>query len=141
MTIETCLANNAKLAMLEGYGLGTSTPGWKMALYTEDATLGPTTAAYTATEEIGDTGDYEAGGFDLTSNDPALDGNVAIADFEDVTLTNVTADIGGAMIYRSADSNKAFIIFAFPSVAVVVAGDFVVEFPPAAAYAAVLSLD
>lgn len=59
MTITTAICNSYKQEILEGVHASTDT--YKIALYTDAATLGAATTAYSATNEVTGTG-YTAGG-------------------------------------------------------------------------------
>jgi len=113
---------------------------FKMALYTSSATLGPTTTAYSATNEISGTG-YTAGGNTLTiSQSPTSGGTTAFISFSNTTWTSASFTCRGALIYNSSQSNKAVAVFDFGSDKTVVAGTFTVSFPVADATNAVIRI-
>jgi hypothetical protein len=113
---------------------------FKMALYTSSATLGPTTTAYSATNEISGTG-YTAGGNTLVvSQSPTSGGTTAFISFSNTTWTSASFTCRGALIYNSTDSNKAVAIFDFGSDKTVVAGTFTVSFPVADSTNAVIRI-
>jgi hypothetical protein len=113
---------------------------FKMALYTSSATLGPTTTAYSATNEISGTG-YTAGGNTLTvSQSPTSGGTTAFISFNNTTWTSASFTCRGALIYNSSQSNKAVAVFDFGSDKTVVAGTFTVSFPVADATNAVIRI-
>jgi len=70
---------------------------FKIALYTSSATLGASTTAYSATNEVTGTG-YSAGGNTLTSVSPTTSGTTAYVDFADTTWSNSTITANGALI-------------------------------------------
>jgi hypothetical protein len=111
----------------------------KIALFTDAATLGASTTAYSTTNEVVGTG-YTAGGETLSSVTVTLDGSVAIVDFADVTWTSASFTARGALIYNSSKSNKAVAVFDFGSNRTSSDGDFVVVVPAAAAATAVIRL-
>ena len=74
---------------------------YKIALYTALADLGPTTTAYTTTNEITGTG-YVAGGETLTNVAPTSSGGVAFISFLNVTWNPASFTTRGALIYNSA---------------------------------------
>jgi hypothetical protein len=78
-----------------------TTDTYKIALYTALADLGPTTTAYTTTNEITGTG-YVAGGKTLTNVAPASSGSVAFISFLNVTWNPASFTTRGALIYNSA---------------------------------------
>jgi hypothetical protein len=113
---------------------------FKMALYTSSATLGPTTTAYSATNEVSGTG-YTAGGNTLVvSQSPTSGGTTAFISFTNTTWTTASFTCRGALIYNSTDSNKAVAIFDFGSDKTVVAGTFTVSFPVADSTNAVIRI-
>jgi len=63
MGITTAICNSFKQEILEGVHASADT--YKIALYTDAATLGAATTAYSATNEVSGTG-YTAGGETLT---------------------------------------------------------------------------
>jgi hypothetical protein len=78
-----------------------TTDTYKIALYTALADLGPTTTAYTTTNEVIGTG-YVAGGKTLTNVAPASSGSVAFISFLNVTWNPASFTARGALIYNSA---------------------------------------
>src|SRR6056300_1971032 len=74
---------------------------FKLALYTNSASFTAATTAYTATNEVGDSGSYAAGGGALTNVTPTSSGTTAFADFDDLTFTSATITARGALIYNT----------------------------------------
>ena len=107
---------------------------FKLALYTNSASMTAATAAYASTAEIVGTG-YTAGGGDLTisSGSPNLTGTVAWTDFADETWTTSTIALArGALLYNStpaSGTNPAVVVLDFGSDKSSSAGDFTVVFP------------
>src|SRR5512139_2584581 len=89
--------NSFKLAQWTG-GVNFATATFKLALYTANASLGATTAAYTSTDEVAASG-YTAGGVTLTvTTQPLLDGSTVVVGFQNVAIAAaITAR--GALIY------------------------------------------
>jgi hypothetical protein len=85
-----------------------------MALYTGSATLGPSTAVYTSTNEVVATG-YTAGGIALpVSVTPTSSNNITYISFSNVTwYGSITAR--GALIYQSGGSNPTVCVLDFGS--------------------------
>jgi hypothetical protein len=103
----------------------------KIALYTSDASLGPETTAYTATEEISGSG-YTAGGATLTGGVVTVNQGVAYADFSDASWASATlSDVMGAMIYNSSKSNRSVWVLNFGLARTVSNQTFQVKFPVA----------
>jgi hypothetical protein len=96
--------NTFKTGLMDGTFNFTSDTFY-MALYTNAATLNASTAAYTATGEVVDTG-YTAGGLALTiAQTPTVgnSGNTAYISFDNAVWSGaITAR--GALIYTSAGS-------------------------------------
>lgn len=142
MAITQSLCTSFKVDLLAGTMDFTSGTGdtFKMALYTSSATIGPTTTAYSATNEISGTG-YTAGGNTLVvSQSPTSGGTTAFISFSNTTWTSASFTCRGALIYNSSQSNKAVAVFDFGSDKTVVAGTFTVSFPVADATNAVIRI-
>jgi len=86
----------------------------KMALYTGDATLGPTTTVYTTTNEVVGTG-YIAGGNTLTGVTINTDSNTntVYVNFNNVSWSGANFTARGALIYNSTQSNKSIAVLDF----------------------------
>ena len=113
---------------------------FNIALYTSSATLGATTTAYTATNEVSGTG-YTAGGETLTNVTPSSSGTTAFTDFADVTWTNATITARGALIYNDTEAgDPAVVVLDFGSDKTSTAGDFVIQFPTADASNAIIRI-
>ena len=86
----------------------------KMALYTGDATLGPTTTVYTTTNEVVGTG-YTAGGRVITGVTIATDANTntVYVNFNNVSWSGANFTARGALIYNSTQSNKSIAVLDF----------------------------
>jgi len=87
-----------------------ATDTFKMALYTNDATLNADTAAYTATGEVSASG-YTAGGVALTVEKGTAN-NTAYISFENVTIS-AAFTARGALIYK--DGGAAVCVLDFGS--------------------------
>ncbi|HNT63668.1 MAG TPA: hypothetical protein PKH90_12530 [Candidatus Desulfobacillus denitrificans] len=103
----------------------------KGALYLASASVGPATAAYTATGEVSGT-NYTAGGAAVTNaNTAALDGTVAhwtpSADITWSTVTLATA-FDALLLYSTTDTNRSIGVFTFGS-QTITAGDFTLTMP------------
>jgi hypothetical protein len=142
------ICTSFKTELLKGVHNFTSTTGnsFKMALYTNSATLTAATTAYTATGEHGATGTYTATGKALTlETSPAHprvpSGTTAVADFQDVTWATSTISAYGALIYNdTASGDPAVVVLDFLGVKSSSAGDFVVQFPTADATNAIIRI-
>ena len=117
----------------------TTTQTFKIALYTNNATLDQTTTTYTGTTgEVVATG-YTAGGEAITPS-LAIDSSTGIAyiDFSDASWSGAFT-ARGALIYRVTTGNPAICVLDFGSDKTSTA-TFVVEFPPNTSTAALIRL-
>jgi len=84
----------------------------KIALYTASADLNETTTAYSATNEVANTGTYVAGGAALTPITVSSSGYTAFVGFPNISWTGViTARC--ALIYNSSQGNKSVAVLDF----------------------------
>jgi hypothetical protein len=143
MAITQSLCTSFKVDLLAGTMNFTAGTGntFRMALYTSSATLGPTTTAYSATNEISGTG-YTAGGNALTvSQSPTSGGTTAFISFANTSWTTASFTCRGALIYNDSLAGKDSVaVFDFGSDKTVVAGTFTVSFPTADATNAVIRI-
>ena len=144
MAISSAICNSFKQEILVATHDFTSSTGdtFKLALYTSSATLGASTTAYAATNEItNDAGSaYSAGGQDLTSTTPVLDSSTAVCDFNDISWTSASFTANGCLIYNSSKSNKAVCAIAFGADKTVTTGTFTIQFPTADASNAIVRI-
>jgi len=63
---------------------------FKLALYDNSASFTAATTAYTATNEVANSGSYAAGGGTLTNVTPTSSGTTAFTDFADLSFTSAT---------------------------------------------------
>jgi len=127
------------LSGLVNFNTGTSYT-YKIALYTANATLNNTTAAYTTTGEVVGTG-YTAGGNTLTiSNIPTGDttNNIAFVSFDPVTWTSASFTCRGALIYNSTTSATVAVLnFGSDKTTT---GTFTITFPTPSSTTAVITI-
>lgn len=141
MAITQAMTTSFKQELMEGVHDFT-THTFKIALYTSSATLGATTTAYSATNEVSGTG-YTAGGNTLTVTGGAVStsGTTAYIDFADTTWSTATITARGAVIYNStAVGNPAVAVLDFGADKTSTAGDFTVSFPTADASNAIVRI-
>ena len=141
MAITQAMTTSFKQELMEGVHDFT-THTFKIALYTSSATLGATTTAYSATNEVSGTG-YTAGGNTLTVTGGAVStsGTTAYIDFADTTWSTATITARGAVIYNStATGNPAVAVLDFGADKTSTAGDFTVSFPTADASNAIVRI-
>ena len=142
MAISTAMCTSFKVELLKGVHNFTATTGneFKMALYTSSATLGATTTAYSATNEISGTG-YTAGGNVIDQVTPTSSSTTALVDFADESWTTASFTANGAMIYNNtAAGDPSVCTLAFGEDKIVSAGTFTVQFPAADASNAILRI-
>lgn len=114
----------------------------KIALYTANASLGPTTTEYTTTEEVVGTG-YVAGGAVLTNPtiniyaQNSIDPGVIYVDFDSVVWSPAAFTARGALIYNASKSNKSIAVLDFGSDKTCTTS-FTVQLPPNTSSAALL---
>jgi hypothetical protein len=109
----------------------------KIALYTSSASLGATTTAYSATNEVANGSGYATGGVTLASKAVSTSGTTAYFDAADPTWTSASFTANGALIYNSTNGDKAIAVLAFGGDFTVSSGTFRIVFPAAGANAIV----
>ena len=139
MAISSCLTNTFKEELLGGYhsfNASGDTPAgsaFKIALFTNSATLGTTTTAYAASNEVSGTG-YSAGGKALTNTGVAKSTVTSYTDFSDVSWTSSSFTARGCLIYNSSSisgltSNASVAVIDFGGDKTVSSGTFTIQFP------------
>ena len=123
----------------------TTGDGFKIALYTNSATISAATTAYdsTATGETTNTAGtaYTAGGKALTSVTPALKStSTACCDFADVSWSTASFTARGALIYNDDQGDKAVCVLNFGGDKTASAGTFTIQFPAFDATDAIIRL-
>ena len=141
MAITQATCTSFKKELLEAVHDFTSHT-FKIALYSDSATLGASTTAYSTSNEITNTSGtaYTAGGKALTTIAPTSSGTVAFVDFQNISWTSASFTARGALIYNSSASNKAVAVLDFGSNRVVSGDTFEVQFPVSSATTAVIRI-
>ena len=139
MAITQAVCNSFKQELLQGlHDLDGHT--LKLALYTSGATLGPTTTAFSTTNESSGT-NYTSGGATISNVAVSLSGTVAFVDFDDVSFSRATiSDAAGALIYNSSASNRAIAVLDFGGTKSVSGGTLTVSLPSASATTALIRI-
>ena len=139
MAITQAVCNSFKQELLQGlHDLDGHT--LKLALYTSSATLGPTTTAFSTTNESSGT-NYTSGGATISNVAVSLSGTVAFVDFDDVSFSSATiSDAAGALIYNSSASNRAIAVLDFGGTKSVSGGTLTVSLPSASATTALIRI-
>jgi hypothetical protein len=137
------LCTSFKQELMQGVHNFTTSTGdaFNLALYTNSASFTAATTAYTATNEVGDSGSYAAGGGALTNVTPTATGTTAFADFDNITFTSATIAARGALIYNdTAAGDPTVLVLDFGSNKTSDAGDFQIIFPTADASTAIIRI-
>jgi hypothetical protein len=105
---------------------------FKLALYDNTASFTAATTAYTATNEVANSGTYSAGGGTLTNVTPVSTGTTAFTDFADLSFTTATITAYGALIYNdTAAGDPTVCVLDFGGAKTSTAGTFTIVFPTA----------
>lgn len=142
MPIIQGATNTFKTGLASGtFNFATDT--FKIALYTGDADIGPTTSAYTATNEITGTG-YTVGGEVLTVSVQPTTGSdtnntTAYLSFSNVTWNPAAFTCRGAIIYKSGGGDPTVCILDFGSDKTCTT-TFEVQFPSATSTSAIIRI-
>jgi hypothetical protein len=119
----------------------TTTQVYRIALYTNAASLNQDTTAYTTTGEV--TGDgYVAGGKVLTIGvNPTNSNDISYLSFNDISWTGSTFTARGALIYKADGvTNPAVCVLDFGSDKTTTNGTFTIQFPSATSTSAVIRI-
>lgn len=131
--------NSFKTGMMNGTFNFTSGT-FKIALYTNAATLDATTSAYTPTGEVSGSG-YNPGGQPLTITQVPTVGNtgtIAYISFNNVSWSSAIT-VRGALIYQSGGGNPAVCVLDFGSDKTS-SSTFTVQFPAATNTSAIIRI-
>jgi hypothetical protein len=105
---------------------------FKLALYSNSASFTAATTAYTATNEVANSGSYSAGGGALTNVTPTSTSTTAFTDFADLSFTTATITAYGALIYNdTAAGDPTVCVLDFGGAKTSTAGTFTIVFPAA----------
>ena len=141
MAISQAMCTSFKKALLDGEMdfSGNTGQTYKIALYTNSATLNATTTAYATTNEVSGT-NYTAGGNTLTLVAATTSGTTAFIDFADSTWSTSTITARGALIYTTANSNAAVAVLDFGADKTTVNQPFKIVFPLSGATTAIIRI-
>lgn len=137
------MCTSFKQELLQGVHDFTNGTGdtFKLALYDNNASFTAATTAYTASDEVGASGSYSAGGGALTNVTPSTSSTTALTDFADLTFTSATITAYGALIYNdTAAGDPAVVVLDFGGAKTSTAGDFTIVFPTADASNAIIRI-
>jgi len=137
------MCTSFKVEILTGVHNFTASTGdtFKLALYDNSASFTAATTAYTATNEVANSGSYSAGGGTLVSVTPVASGTTALCDFADLAFTSATITARGALIYNSsAAGNPTVAVLDFGADKTSTTGTFTIQFPTADATNAIVRI-
>ena len=136
------LCTSFKVEILKGVHTFTAASNvFKLALYTNSATLNAATTAYTSSNEVTGT-NYTAKGQFVTTVTPVAIGTTALVDMADEIFSNVTiSSVRGALIYNEAVSGDPSVcVLDFGADKGASSGDFTIVFPAADASNAIIRI-
>jgi len=114
---------------------------FKLALYDNSASFTAATTAYTASNEVANSGTYSAGGGALTNVTPTSSGTTAFTDFADLSFTSATITAFGALIYNdSAAGDPSVCVLDFGGAKTSTNGTFTIIFPTADSTSAIIRI-
>ena len=140
MAITQAMCTSFKVELLTATHNFTNSSGhtFKLALFTNAASLGAGTTAYSTSNEASGTG-YSAGGSALTNLGVTTGDSTGFLDFGDLTFSTVTVNAAGCLIYNNSPStndnsgatltNAAVCVLDFGGTKTSTAGDFTIIFP------------
>ena len=137
------MCTSFKKELLQGAHNFTASSGntFKLALYTNSASFTAATTAYTASNEVSNSGSYSAGGGALTNVTPTASGTTALTDFADLEFTSATITARGALIYNdSAAGDPTVAVLDFGADKTSTTGTFTIQFPTADATNAIIRI-
>ena len=137
------MCTSFKVELMQGIHNFTNGTGntFKLAMYDNSASFTAATTAYTATNEVANSGTYSAGGGTLTNVTPTSSGTTAFTDFADLSFTSATITAYGAMIYNdSAAGDPSVCILDFGGAKTSTNGTFTIVFPTADASNAIIRI-
>lgn len=137
------MCTSFKKELLQGTHNFTASSGntFKLALYTNTASFTAATTAYTASNEVSNSGSYSAGGGALTNVTPTSSGTTALTDFADLEFTSATITARGALIYNdSAAGDPTVAVLDFGADKTSTTGTFTIQFPTADATNAIIRI-
>ena len=126
------MCTSFKVELMKGVHNFTTGTGntFKLALYDNSASFTAATTAYTATNEVANSGTYAAGGGTLTNVTPTSSGTTAFTDFADLSFTSATITAYGALIYNdTAAGDPAVCVLDFGGAKTSTSGTFTIIFP------------
>ena len=149
MAISSAVCSSFKKELFQGYhdfdANGSGGDTFKIALYTDQATLNATTTDYNNTNEVANGNGYSTGGNTLVNTGVGLTSTTAFTDFSDTSFTSASFTANGCLIYNTqanggSNTTEAVCIVAFGGNKTVSSGTFTIQFPTNDASSAILRL-
>jgi hypothetical protein len=137
------MCTSFKVELLKGVHDFTNGTGdtFKLALYDNSASFDASTTAYTASNEVGASGTYSAGGGTLTNVTPTSSGTTAFTDFADISFTSATITAYGELIYNDTEAGDPSVcVLDFSGAKTSTNGTFTVIFPTADSTSAIIRI-
>ena len=142
MAITSAVCNTFKtevLRAIHNFTNGGNT--FRLALYTDQATLNKSTTQYITANEVANGNGYTTKGAALTNVTPALSSDTAVCDFSNISFTSASFTANGCLIFNDTAANDpAVCAIAFGGNKTVTNGTFTIEFPAADASNAILRI-
>ena len=149
MAISSAVCSSFKKELFQGYhdfdANGSGGDTFKLALYTDQATLNATTTDYNNTNEVANGNGYSTGGNTLVNTGVGLTSTTAFTDFSDTSFTSASFTANGCLIYNTqanggSNTTEAVCVVAFGGNKTVSSGTFTIQFPTNDASSAILRL-
>ena len=149
MAISSAVCSSFKKELFQGYhdfdANGSGGDTFKLALYTDQATLNATTTDYANTNEVANGNGYSTGGNTLVNTGVGLTSTTAFTDFSDTSFTSASFTANGCLIYNTqanggSNTTEAVCVVAFGGNKTVSSGTFTIQFPTNDASSAILRL-
>ena len=149
MAISSAVCSSFKKELFQGYhdfdANGSGGDTFKLALYTDQASLGAATTDYSNTNEVANGNGYSTGGNTLVNTGVGLTGTTAFTDFSDTSFTSASFTANGCLIYNTqanggSNTTEAVCVVAFGGNKTVSSGTFTIQFPTNDASSAILRL-
>jgi len=151
MAITTnAICDSFKKELMQGKHSFESSGGhtYKLALYTNSATIGKSTTNYPGDStggQVSNSGTYTQGGKALVNQGVKVSSSVSITDFADLSFTGVTLTARGALIYNTttdggSNTTDAVCVLDFGGDKTATAGTFTIQFPAFTTSAAIIRI-
>ena len=149
MAISSAVCSSFKKELFQGYhdfdANGSGGDTFKLALYTDQASLGAATTDYANTNEVANGNGYSTGGNTLVNTGVGLTSTTAFTDFSDTSFTSASFTANGCLIYNTqanggSNTTEAVCVVAFGGNKTVSSGTFTIQFPTNDSSSAILRL-